>query len=153
MSLAAIIDRARREKNFGLICAAIPYVAFLGIDAGEEDGRITARLAYSARNLGNPALPALHGGVVGAFLETAAIIELLWARETASVPKIINITVDYLRPAGPRDSFARGVVTKLGRRVANVAVEAWQDDPARPIATANCHFLLAPDAPAEAQRR
>lgn len=152
MTLAETIERARREKNFGLVCAAIPYVAFLGIGAEETNGRITTRLAYNARNLGNPALPALHGGVVGAFLETAAIIELLWARETASVPKIINITVDYLRPAGPRDSFARGVVTRLGRRIANVAVEAWQDDPARPIATANCHFLLAPDDPEQAQR-
>jgi len=145
MSLTAILDRAKREKNFGLICEAIPYVAFLGISAREEDGRIVSCLAYNERNLGNPALPALHGGVVGAFLETAAIIELFWERETVSVPKVINLTIDYLRPAGPRESFARGTVTKLGRRIANVAVEAWQDDPAKPIATANCHFLLVTD--------
>jgi acyl-coenzyme A thioesterase PaaI-like protein len=81
--------------------------------------------------------------VVGAFLETAAIFQLLWQRETASVPKTINITVDYLRPAGPQDTWAKAVVTKQGRRIANVAVEAWQSQRDKPIASANCHFLLA----------
>ncbi|MDJ0948140.1 MAG: PaaI family thioesterase [Alphaproteobacteria bacterium] len=142
MTLESILEQARRERDLGLISQAIPYAGFLGISAEETDGRVITRLAYNERNLGNPALPALHGGVVGAFLETAAIIELLWARETVSVPKIINITIDYLRPAGPKDSFARGIVTKQGRRIATVAVEAWQDEADRPIATANCHFLL-----------
>lgn len=142
MSLETAVREARRARDFGIICRAIPYVSFLGIGAEEQDGRIVTTLEYREHNLGNPALPALHGGVVGAFLETAAIIELLWTRETVRVPKIINITVDYLRPAGPARSLASGVVTKLGRRIANVSVEAWQRDPDRPIATADCHFLL-----------
>lgn len=143
MKLAEIVRDARQKRDFGLICEAIPYARFLGISAAEDDGRMTSRLAYNERNLGNPALPALHGGVVGAFLETAAVIELMWAQEAVAVPKIINLTIDYLRPAGPRDTFARGVITKQGRRIATVAVEAWQDDPAKLVATANCHFLLS----------
>jgi acyl-coenzyme A thioesterase PaaI-like protein len=59
------------------------------------------------------------------------------------VPKIVNLSVDYLRPALALDTFARGTVIKQGRRVANVRVEAWQNDPARPVAAAHAHFLLS----------
>ena len=142
MTLEAAIAEAKHNRNFGLISSAIPYAGFLGISAEERDGLLTTRLAFQERNVGNPVLPALHGGVVGAFLETAAIFELLWSRETVSIPKIINLTIDYLRPAGPYDTYARGAITKQGRRIANVAVEAWQEDAGKPIASANCHFLL-----------
>jgi acyl-coenzyme A thioesterase PaaI-like protein len=58
------------------------------------------------------------------------------------LPKTINITIDYLRSGRTVDTFARGVITRHGRRVANVRVEAWQDDPERPIAIAYAHFLI-----------
>jgi acyl-coenzyme A thioesterase PaaI-like protein len=58
------------------------------------------------------------------------------------VPKTINITVDYLRSARVADTYARAVITKHGRRVANVQVRAWQGDESRPIAAAHAHFLL-----------
>ena len=59
-----------------------------------------------------------------------------------TVPKTINITVEYLRSGKPQDTFARAVFTKHGRRVANVRAYAWQDDPTKPVAAANAHFLL-----------
>ncbi|MSP52245.1 MAG: PaaI family thioesterase, partial [Alphaproteobacteria bacterium] len=65
--------------------------------------------------------------------------------ETGSIPKTINMSIDYLRPGRPLDTFARGSVTKQGRRIVNVRVEAWQDAPDRPIAAANAHFLLGGD--------
>ncbi len=145
MSLIRLIEEARRQRDFNLFSQAIPYARFLGIESRECDGQLHGFLHYRERNIGNPAVPALHGGVVGAFLETTAIFQLMWQRETASVPKTINITIDYLRPAGPRDTWARAVVTKQGRRIANVAVEAWQESPEKPITTADCHFLLAAD--------
>jgi acyl-coenzyme A thioesterase PaaI-like protein len=58
------------------------------------------------------------------------------------VPKTINLAVDYLRPARPVETSALGLVTKQGRRVANVRVEAWQEDRGRPVAIAHAHFLL-----------
>lgn len=145
MTLVEILDQARKSGDFSRFAEAIPYARFLGISAAEREGALISTLAFREGSVGNPALPALHGGVVGAFLETAAIFELLWARETVSLPKTINVTIDYLRPAGPRDCHARGVITKQGRRIANVSVEAWQRDPANPVATANCHFLLQAD--------
>ena len=100
-------------------------------------------LPFQDMLIGNPMLPALHGGVTGAFLESAAIMSLMARMQTNQVPKIINITIEYLRPGGPTDSFAAGIVTRQGRRVANVRAEAWQDDRNHPIAAASAHFLMA----------
>ena len=57
--------------------------------------------------------------------------------------KPINVTVDYMRGGRDKPTFARGVVTRLGGRVANVEATAWQDDPAKPIAAARMNYLIA----------
>ena len=64
--------------------------------------------------------------------------------ETIVLPKTITLTVDYLRSGRPVDTHARAFVTRQGRRVTNVRVEAWQDDRGKPIATAHAIFLVKP---------
>jgi acyl-coenzyme A thioesterase PaaI-like protein len=145
--MSGIIDllrEARSTKNFSLLMAAIPYARYLGLSFDELDGERLGKLTYNDSLIGNPALPALHGGTVGALLESTATFELLWTAETIVLPKIITVTVDYLRSAGPRDTFAKGEVTKQGRRVATVHAKAWQEDRARPVAAAVVHLLLTP---------
>lgn len=142
--LAEIVQAARDAGDINRFVAAIPYAQFLGISALAEGGILTARLASSDRIIGNPALPAIHGGAVGAFLETTAILQLLWTLDSIRIPKTITITIDYLRSAGPHDTWARAEVTKLGNRVANVRAYAWQSDPAKPVAGANANFLITP---------
>ena len=140
------IAAARAANDPDQLAQEIPYSKFLGLQAAIVDGRVQVTMRFSPHLVGNPQLPALHGGTLGALLESTAIFELLWSSETALVPKTITITIDYLRSARPVDTYARGVVTKQGRRVANVRVEAWQDDPAQPVASANAHFLIkSPD--------
>lgn len=126
---------------------AIPYCRFLGITVEDAaGGGIVARLRFGEQIVGNAALPAIHGGVIGAFLETAAIVELLRISPAdGTLPKPVDLTIAYLRSARAVDTLARTIVTKHGRRVVNVRVEAWQDDPARPVATAQGHFLVARD--------
>ena len=122
----------------------IPYARLLGlsIDSVDARGRVISKLRFDPAIVGNPNLPAVHGGVIGAFLEMAAIFQLVRDGEGDHFPKPINLTVDYLRSAGPRDTFAAATITKHGRRVANVRVEAWQQNPDRPIAAAHGHFLM-----------
>ena len=144
MSILATMEAARRESDPAALIAAIPYAAYLGLSASLEAGSLVTRLPFRQDLVGNPYLPALHGGVVGGFLELTAVLVLLWRMESVTLPRSVTLSVDYLRSAGPRDSFARGQVTRLGRRVANVHVEAWQDDPARPIAQGHAHLLLTP---------
>jgi uncharacterized protein (TIGR00369 family) len=122
----------------------MPYAELLGLSVESIDarGRLVLRLRFDANVVGNPNLPAVHGGVIGAFLEMTGIFQLVREGEGDALPKPINLTIDYLRSAGPRDTFAHATITKLGRRVANVRVDAWQDDPERPVAAALGHFLM-----------
>jgi acyl-coenzyme A thioesterase PaaI-like protein len=122
----------------------IPYALLLGLSVHSIDaqGCLVTKMTFSPTIIGNANLPAIHGGVIGGFLEMAAIFQLVRDGEGEHLPKPINITVDYLRSAGPRDTFACATITKHGRRVANVRVEAWQDDRARPVAVAHGHFLM-----------
>lgn len=144
MGFAELIAEAKAARDVNRIVAAIPYARFLGISADDSYGELIVSLAHSDKNIGNPGLPAIHGGVIGAFLETAAILHLLWEQESMRIPKPITVTVDYLRSAGPRATHARSLVTRLGARVANVRAEAWQDHPSRPVAVANINFLVTP---------
>lgn len=140
----ALIAAAREQRDFSPFLNAVPYFRFLGLSvkAGVEAGELICVLPADPKLIGNARLPALHGGVVGALLESAAIVQLIWSAETDAIPKIIDLSVDYLRSARPVETFARAIITKHGRRVANVRAEAWQDDPAKPVATAHAHFLL-----------
>ena len=123
------------------VLARIPYVAHLGVHAELHGDQMTAILPYSEHLIGNPMLPALHGGVIGGFMELTAVIQLS-LQSGDGAPKPIDVTVEYLRSGRPRDTYARAEIKKVGRRIANVQVEAWQDERAKPIAALRGHFLL-----------
>ncbi len=119
----------------------VPYVRFLGMRVEMAGDEMTAILPFAPHLIGNPVLPALHGGVLGAFLEMTALAQLSLA-EAGRAPKTIDITVEYLRPGRAQDTYARAILRKVGRRVANVQVEAWQESRAQPVAGMTGHFLL-----------
>lgn len=157
------VVKQRRDAALARMVGAVPYAQFLGVAFERKGDELTARLAYDARLIGNPLLPALHGGAIGAFLEIAAIMELAWAGiwermegggaaaeaieagDFPALPKTIDFTVDYLRTGLPRDAYARARVNRTGRRYASVSVEAWQDNRARLFAQATGHFLMPQD--------
>ncbi len=136
------LEAARESGDWDTLMQEIPYARFLGLSIEFDGAEPRTRLRFHPKLIGNPSLPALHGGTTGALLESAAIFQLLYAAETALYPKTISLTVDYLRPAKPMDVIASATVTRHGKRVANVRVEAWQEDRARPVATAHTHFLV-----------
>lgn len=121
---------------------AIPYAQFLNITIDQKGNEITTVMRFEDKLIGNPVLPALHGGAIGAFLEMTSIIQLAFETGITAIPKPIGLTIDYLRSGKPQDLYGRAHITKQGRRVATVHAEAWQDDRARPIASAHGHFLL-----------
>lgn len=120
----------------------IPYARTLGIESFDDGRGLVTVLRRRPTNIGNTVFRAVHGGVIGALLEHAAIMQLFAETPAAVVPKTINVSIDYLRPARDTHTFARGIVIRQGRRIANVRVEAWQDDPEKPVAAAHAHFLL-----------
>lgn len=153
-ALAALIDR-------------VPFATFIGVNVERLGDELTARLPFRESLIGNPLLPALHGGATGGFLETTALFALSWVQiweeleaggaraaavadgRTPPLPKTVDLTIDYLRAGRARDLFARATVMKKGRRVANVRVEAWQEERAKPMASAHGHFLLSSATGAE----
>jgi uncharacterized protein (TIGR00369 family) len=120
----------------------IPYVEYLGIRAAGEAEAPLFRLPYQDKLIGNPHLPALHGGVIAGFSETAATLHLIRTLRGTRFPKSIDFSVDYLRSGRPVESFAACEVVRVGSRVALVQVRCWQKGPQRPIAVARGHFLL-----------
>jgi uncharacterized protein (TIGR00369 family) len=151
------VIKQRRDAALATLVSTVPYIGFLGITFDRRGDELTAILPYDDKLVGNPVLPALHGGAIAAFLETTAIIELSWAiaweemergsegaapPERPKWPKTIDFTVDYLRSGLPRDAYARARVNRSGRRYASVHVEAWQDNRNRLFAQATGHFLM-----------
>ncbi len=125
---------------------AIPYGAYLGASLLREEDRILLRLRFDPGQIGAPG--RLHGGVIGAALEFAAMGELMWrglrsGAPLAHLPKPISLTVDFLRGGRPVDTYAAASIIRRGRRVASVRASAWQGDAARPIAEGLMHFLVA----------
>ena len=119
----------------------VPYVGFLGLRAELEGDVMTAVLPFKTPLVGNTNIPALHGGVIGAFLEATALAQL-YVAHPGRLAKTVDITIEYLRPGLAQTAYARAELLKVGRRVANVHVRAWQDNPARPFAALGGHFLL-----------
>jgi uncharacterized protein (TIGR00369 family) len=128
--------------------AGSPFARCLGIRLGADD---TLVMPFSPKIIGNPVLPAIHGGMTGAFLETTAIVGVTRELGVHATPKPIGLTINYLRSGRALDSFARVSIVKQGRRVVAFEAQAWQDDPAKPIASAFGHFMLrtAPGADEE----
>lgn len=122
--------------------ARAPYVRFLGMRAELAGDEMTAILPFAQHLIGNTHLPALHGGVIGGFLEMTALAQLSVSHKAERAPKTIDITIEYLRPGKPVTTYARADLRKVGRRIANVHVEAWQEARDHPVAFLRGHFLL-----------
>ena len=122
-----------------------PYARALGISVCDmEDGIPVLTVDFGPNVEGRP--QHYHGGATAGLLENAgyAILRSKLLEEGRDVQlKPVNITVQYLSAGKSQPSFAKGRITRLGRRNANITVEAWQDDRTRPIASATMNILMA----------
>ncbi|MGF6593676.1 PaaI family thioesterase [Pseudomonas sp. 2835] len=136
------LRQAHAEGNYEPLLQLIPYSGLIGIQCSRQGDDLLFCLPASQDNIGNPLLPAIHGGVIAGFMELSAALYLLIFSESAAIPKIIDFSIDYLRAGYYRDTYARCQLWRQGRRVTNVAITAWQGDPDEPIATARAHFKI-----------
>ena len=117
-----------------------PYARLLRLQL-EEGGDHLYRMPFHEDVVGRPGY--LHGGAIAGLLEFAAFTGLARALgDPAIAMKPMAVTVDYMRAAGNRDTFAAAEIQRLGSRVANVEAVAWQVERSSPIATARINFLL-----------
>lgn len=125
--------------------ALLPYADFLGIRIdGDVEGAPLLAMPYSEGLLGSPG--RLHGGAVAGLLEIAAIAAIdATLDDTAEARerfKPITVTLDFMRPGLLVETYACGKVIRIGSRIANVSVEAWQEDRGRTIATARMNLAI-----------
>ncbi len=154
------VVKQRRDAALQALSQGVPYIQFMGISFDRRGDELTGVMEFRESNIGNPLLPALHGGATAALLEITAVVGLRWATlwedmksgtlslddlengQLPRLPKTIDFTVDYLRSGLPRDAYARARVNRSGRRYASVHVEAWQDRREKLFAQATGHFLM-----------
>lgn len=154
------VVKQRRDAALRALVDGIPYIQYLGVTFDRRGDELTGVLPFDEKLIGNPLLPALHGGVTAAFLEVTAVMTLTWASlwediekgafdfDTGAgtrmprVPKTVDFSVDYLRSGLPRDAYARARINRSGRRYASVHVEGWQDNRDRLFAQATGHFVM-----------
>ncbi|KAK0330992.1 hypothetical protein LTR94_030639 [Friedmanniomyces endolithicus] len=120
----------------------IPYARFLNLKIIVSGDEVTIIMPFADRLIGNPMLPALHGGSTAALLELAAMAQVALSMPSLRQPRPINVTVAYLRTGRAADVFARAQIKRAGRRIAHVQAEAWQETRQAPIASLTAHFLL-----------
>lgn len=152
------VVKQRRDDALRALVERSPYLQYLGVQFERRGDELTGILPFQEKLIGNPLLPAIHGGVTAAFLEITSVVALTWAsiwddleagnlelNATAPLPrfpKTIDFTVDYLRSGLPRDAYARAKITRMGRRYSSVHVEGWQDNRQKLFAQATGHFLM-----------
>lgn len=143
MDIVQLVQNAKESRDYNEILDQLPYARLLGVQMQvTENDELLFSLPFKPGNIGNDHLPALHGGVIGGFMETAALLHLLWIRESAEIPRTVDFSVDYLRSGKPETLYAQCSITKQGKRIANVQMTAWQEQRDKPVAVARSHFLL-----------
>ncbi|AQZ96116.1 PaaI family thioesterase [Halopseudomonas phragmitis] len=140
--IETLVREAHTSGDYAPLVEVIPYARMIGLQVKRLGEEVVFQLPSSKDNIGNPVLPALHGGVIAGFMEQAAMLHLMIFMNSPTFPKIIDFSIDYLRAGLYRDTYATCQVWRQGRRVGNVAITAWQTRSNEPIATARAHFKL-----------
>lgn len=142
MSLPAAINKARLSREYNQLIDSIPYARLIGIECFTMGDELFFKLPMNPDNQGNPMLPAIHGGVIGGFMELAASLHILFSINCNEIPKVVDFALDYVRAGLMKDTYAECIVVRQGRKIVNVTINAWQTHREEPIATARAHFLL-----------
>jgi len=144
MKLSDVVAAARASGNWSPLVDMIPYARFLNMSIDVKGDVFSCTMPFDRKLIGNPILPALHGGATGGFMESTGLFYLLWHMDSSELPKTIDFSFDFLRSGRPENVYASVFMVKQGARVAHLRIEAWQSSPDKPIAIGNGNFMLKP---------
>lgn len=133
------VSALARQMNGGSPQARALGISFVGM----EQDRATLKLPYAPELIGDPDTGVIAGGVVTTLLDHTCG-QAVWATLKASGSiATLDLRIDYMRAAEPgRDLYATAHCYHLTRSVAFVRATAYDHDPADPVATAQCAFML-----------
>lgn len=118
-----------------------PFHKWLGVTAVDVGpGHAVLRIPPNPEFVGNPFIPAVHGGIVAALIDlaggAAVFVDLRFPTPT------IDMRVDYIRPAyAGKALLADARVKSLGKTVAFVDIEV-KDEDGRLVATGRCLYSV-----------
>jgi uncharacterized protein (TIGR00369 family) len=134
-------------ETLNLFLQDMPFVRYMGVvvlEIGEQG--LLCHMPFKKEFIGNPNLPAIHGGAIASFLETSAIATANWSASAlgqSDVALPVSVSFDYLRSAATEDLYARTYVVKQGRRLAQITCAAYQSDPLKPVTSLHASFLMS----------
>lgn len=71
------LQQAHERGNYDALLNLIPYARLIGIECTRLGDELLFRMPANKDNIGNPILPAIHGGVIAGFMELSAALHLL----------------------------------------------------------------------------
>lgn len=126
----------------------IPFNQLLGIRVDSlARGLCILRVPWREELIGDPARPAVHGGVISALADTAggaACFSMLSSAEDRV--STVDLRVDFLRPGPLEDLVCRAKTIRMGNRVAVARMELFggavpeDDGSEQPFATAQAVY-------------
>jgi uncharacterized protein (TIGR00369 family) len=124
----------------------VPHAAALGFRLlSVESGRGVMETPWREELVGDPDSGVIASGVVTALLDHTCGLACNSANETPMAIATLDLRIDYMRPAKPRAGLTcEAVCYKLTRSIGFVRAQAWDEDPADPVATAQASFMLNP---------
>lgn len=139
-----LINTSQKNKDVSALIEHIPYATFLGIERlpEQDTDKYVFKMPAKKALVGNPTLPAIHGGALGGFMETSAMLHLMIKMEERSMPKVVDFSLDFIRTGKMLDTFVRCKIIRFGRKLVNLSVEAWQENENTPIAKARLQVLI-----------
>jgi uncharacterized protein (TIGR00369 family) len=130
------------------MATTVPQAAALGFRFVSVDaGKGVIEVPWREDLVGDPDTGVIAGGVVTSLLDhTCGLAISSAAYGAVSGPfgtATLDMRIDYMRPAAPGAGVtAEAHCYKITRSVAFVRAQAWDADPADPIATAQAAFML-----------
>lgn len=121
-----------------------PFHRYLGLELVEldqEGGRAVVRMPYKEELIGNPQVPAIHGGILAALVDLAGGTATFHA--TGVPTPTIDLQIDYVRPAiaeEERAHVAEAEIVNLGSTVAFVEIEVRDDVDEKLVARGRCVY-------------
>lgn len=136
MTIELEFESFSAERLAEVFETAIPFNKLLGLRCLEvADGLARVELPFRPELVGNPEIPALHGGAISSTLDTTGGLAVWSQAGPDDRVSTIDLRVDFLRPGRGESVIALAEVVRVGNRVGVAELRAFHPGAEdRPIA-------------------